>query len=68
MWPDAYGTDLFHISFLGITKQKPEYTWLAGAITRQAHMTFPVKFLLMNLVFSCLKGMENQTCEFEFKR
>lgn len=68
MWPDAYGSDLFHISFLDITKQKPEYTWLAGAITWQAHIAFPVKFLFVNLVFSCLKGMENQKREFEFKR
>lgn len=50
MWSDAYGTDLSHISFLGITKQKPEYTWLAGAITRQAHIFFPVKFLFMNVI------------------
>lgn len=40
MWPDAYGTDLSLISFLDITEQKPEYTWVAGAVTRQAHMVF----------------------------
>lgn len=42
MWPDAYGTDLSHFSFLDITKQKPKCTWLSGAITRQAHLAFPV--------------------------
>lgn len=43
------------ISFLDITEQKPEYTWLAGAVTTQGHMAFPVKFLFINVVLFLFK-------------
>lgn len=54
MWSDAYGTDLSHFSFL--ERKKPKCTWLSGAITRQAHVAFPVKFLFMNMVLHLYKG------------
>lgn len=55
MWPDVYSTDLSHFCFLDITKQKPKCTWLSGAITRQAHVAFLVKFLSMNVVLLLFK-------------
>lgn len=41
---------------LPLSKQKSKHTWLAGSITRQAHLAFSVKFFIIYVVLFLFKG------------